>query len=169
MQFGAIDYQLQKCEQYLDATNSRNTEIEFYLVQFLLVRICAEYEQRIRIMVRRRCSRSTDGHLTEFTRPHVDYVTKKYSIADLSNVLGRFGQDYKDAFTQQFLSQPSNLSPHPQVAWSNIYTNRQQVAHVSGVQMNFDDLKKAYQSSLAVLDGFAAALQLMPSETQDFT
>lgn len=51
MQFRQLDFHLQKCEQHLDSTKTRNTEIESYFVQYLLTRICAEYEARIAILV----------------------------------------------------------------------------------------------------------------------
>jgi hypothetical protein len=162
MQFAVLDYHLQQCERHLDATGARNTEVEYYLVQYLLVRICAEYEQRIRLMVRRRCSRIRDEHLKRLIDPHLVYVTKRYSFGDINNLLGRFGPDYQDAFANQFVNQ------QPQTAWTNIYTNRQAVAHKAGVQMSFGDLQDDYKASLAVLDALAVALGLRTSETRSF-
>lgn len=47
MRFISLEFLMQRCEEHLDATNTRSTEIESYLVQFLLVRICAEFEIRV--------------------------------------------------------------------------------------------------------------------------
>lgn len=114
-------------------------------------------------MVRRRCLRSRDEHLKRLIEPHLVYVTKRFAVGDLNNLLGRFGQDYQDAFTNQFVNQ------RPQTAWNNIYTNRQAVAHGAGLQMSFTDLIRDYRESLAVLDAFVAALELRPRETTGFT
>jgi hypothetical protein len=53
------------------------------------------------------------------------------------------------------------------VAWDNIYTNRQAVAHKTGTQMSFGDLKKDYKDSLVVLDALVVALSLRPREIRD--
>jgi hypothetical protein len=53
------------------------------------------------------------------------------------------------------------------VAWDNIYTNRQAVAHKTGPQMSFGDLKNDYRDSLVVLDSLVSALGLRPREIRD--
>lgn len=61
------------------------------------------------------------------------------------------------------------MSGRVHVAWNNIYTNRQAVAHETGVQLSFGDLKKDYQESLVVFDALIAALSLNARETRDLT
>jgi hypothetical protein len=161
MQFGRLDFHLQKCEQHLDNTKTRNTEIESYFVQYLLTRICAEYETRISILVERRCARMRDIHIKRFTTRSARDACKYFSIGDIKGILGRFGDDYKQSFHDQIM----NTASH--VAWDNIYNNRQAVAHGAGAQMSFPDLKKNYQESLIVLDAIVAALGLRPHETKD--
>ena len=119
----------------------RSTEIESYFVQYLLVRICAEYETRVTTLVHRRCSRTTDPHLKSFAQQTATYVCQRFSIGDIAKVLGRFGVDYKQAFHGQVMSGMAH------VAWDNIYTNRQAVAHKTGTQMSLGDLKKDYGDS----------------------
>lgn len=75
--------------------------------------------------------------------------------------LGRFGIDYKQAFHGQVTSGMAH------VAWDNIYTNRQAVAHKTGTQMSFGDLKRDYKDSLVVLDALVSALSLKPREMRD--
>lgn len=161
MQFGRLDFHLQKCEQHLDAASVRNTEIETYFVQYLLTRICAEYETRIAILVERRCSRMRDAHIKSFAKRSAKDACKRFDISDIKGILGRFGDDYKQAFHDQVMKTASH------VAWDNIYHNRQAVAHGAGAQMSFPDLKKNYQESLAVLDALVLALGLKPGEIRD--
>jgi len=163
MQFTQLDFHIQKCTEHLDATKTHNTEVESYFVQYLLTRICAEYETRIAILIQRRCSRMTDLHVKRFLQRSAKEVARNFNLGDLKGVLGRFGDDYKQIFHDSVMNTPAH------VAWDNIYNNRQAVAHSSGAQMSFGDLKQNYQQSLLVLDALVSALCLKPKETKDLT
>ena len=152
---------MQRCEEHLDATNTRSTEIESYFVQYLLVRICAEYEARIATLVHRRCSRTSDPHLRTFAQKTAIFICKRFDISDIAKILDKFGSDYKQAFHGQTMSGMAH------VAWSNIYTNRNAVAHKTGTQMSFGDLKRDYQDSLVILDALVSALSLNTGEIHD--
>ena len=159
MTFGQLDYEIAQCEKHMDTTKTRTTEIENYLVGYLLVRICSEYESRIRMLVQKRCGRSRDGHLKKFVHKGAKETTNRFKISDLSGMLGYFGEDYKKAFSDAVTEQPANA------AWDNIYNNRHLVAHGNGnLQMTFADLKRDYATSLIVLDEIAKALCLRPNE-----
>lgn len=160
-QFGQLDYYLQTCEQHLIDTNTRNTEIESYFVQYLLTRICAEYETRIINLVERRCARTRDVHLKRFTARSATEACKTFSLSAIKGILGRFGDDYKAKFDGQVMNKP------PHVAWDNIYNNRNAVAHHAGSQMTFPELVKYYKESLLVLDVLVAVLGLKPREIKD--
>lgn len=155
MRFGQLDREIQECERHLDRTGARNTEIENYLVRYLLVRICAEYESRIKILVQRRCARINDQYLLRFAHWGAGVAAKNFNIGDISGMLGKFGVDYQ----QEFSVAVTNKTCH--TAWDNIYTNRLTVAHGNGVvQMNLSDLKQAYADSLIVIDELVRALHL---------
>jgi hypothetical protein len=163
MQFGRLDLYIMMCEQHLDATNARNTEIESYLVQFLLTRICAEYETRIAALVERRCSRMKDLHVRSFTKRTAKDACRRFDISEIKGILGLFGEDYKQGFHDRVI----NTSAH--TAWDNIYANRKAVAHGGGAQMSFPDLRTNYTESLAVLDALVVVLGLKPREIRSFT
>src|SRR2546428_12858553 len=101
MIFGTLDSLIQRCEEHLNLTGTRSTDIENYFVQFLLVRICAEYEIRITTLVHRRCARTTDVHLKAFADDHAEYVCRRFSITNIRRTLARFGDDYAKAFHNQ--------------------------------------------------------------------
>lgn len=161
MKIGSLDILIQRCEAHLDVTGMRNTDIENCFVQFLLIRICAEYESRVTSLVHRRCSRPRDPHLRSFAQQTAEYVCKRFDIGDICKVLQRFGDDYKRSFHASVMNGVAH------VAWDNIYTNRQGVAHSAGTQMSFGDLKRNYADSLIVLDALVTALSLRPSEIRD--
>ena len=162
MRFASLDLLIQRCEAHLDGTNTRNTDIENYFVQFLLVRICSEFESRVTSLVYRRCSRPRDTHLRSFAQQTAEYVSKRFDIADIGKVLQRFGSDYRTSFNTSVMSGSAHA------AWNNIYTNRQAVAHQAGTQMSLGDLKTNYADSLLVLDALAVALELRPREMRGF-
>ncbi len=161
MTFSILEYVIRRCEEHLDAANMRSTEIENYFVQYLLVRICAEYEARVTTLIRRRCSRTRDPHLKSFAQQTAEYICQRFSITDIAKILGRFGTDYKQSFHAQVMSGIAH------VAWDNIYTNRQAVAHKTGTQMSLGDLKQNYKDSLRVLDALVSTLSLKPREVRD--
>ena len=162
MKFASIDLLIQRCEAHLDATATRNTDIENFFVQLLLIKICSEYESRVTALFHRRCSRPRDKYLKAFVQKYAQYVCKRFSIADIGEILARFGPEYKTNFNTTATSGIAHI------AWRNIYTNRQAVAHESGTQMSLGDLKRNYSDSLIILDALASALELRPREMQSF-
>jgi hypothetical protein len=161
MQFKVLESHFRNCQTHLDDTRTHNTAVESYLVQYLLTRICAEYESRIRTLIERRCSRIKDPYVKRFARRSAQEVTKKFRVSDIKGVLGRFGELYVQKFHDSVVDKP------PHTAWDNIYNNRQAVAHDAGAQMSFDELKKSYEDSLTVLDSIVGALGLKPRHIRD--
>jgi hypothetical protein len=159
MRFGQLEYEIRQCEQHLDNTGTRNTEAENYLVRYLLVRICAEYETRIRTLVQRRCSRTNDPHLLSFANWGAEVAAKNFDIGDINGILKKFGEDYKKAFSDAVINKDCHR------AWDSIYNNRLTVAHGNGaVMMTIDNLKTAYNDSLIVIDELVKALCLRPKD-----
>jgi len=159
MRFSQLDEEIKLCERHLETTGTRNTQIENYIVRYLLVRVCAEYETRIKTLVQRRCTRVNDAHILSFTNRGAELAARNFNIGDITGVLGMFGEDYKAAFKQAVHSQTCHA------AWDNIYNNRHTVAHGDGsVMMTFNDLKRDYANSLVVIEEIVKALCLRPKD-----
>ena len=160
MRYLALDAQIAKCEQHLKDTQTANTEVEFYLSQFLLVRICAEFESRIKLLIERRCARTNDVYIKRFVQKSARKVWRDFKIGDITGNLGHFGEDYgknfRDLIDDQLIA-----------VWDNIYTNRHAVAHSAGTQMSLRELKEAYIKSQAVLEAVVLALVLKPRELKN--
>jgi hypothetical protein len=163
MKFSTLESLMKRCEEHLDTTGMRSTDIENCFVEYLLIRICAEYETRITALVHRRCSRATDVHVKSFAQKTAEYVCRRFDISEIAKILGRFGDDYKKTFHGLAMSGTAHVS------WMNIYSNRQAVAHKAGAQMSLGDLKRDYQDSLNVLDALVSALTLEIGEISDLT
>ena len=111
--------------------------------------------------MQRRCSRIRDAHVKTFANRSAKDVSRYFNIGDIKGIVGRFGEDYKKSFNDLVIDKP------PHQSWDNIYNNRQAVAHGSGAQMSFGDLKMDYANSIQVLEALAAALSLRPREIRD--
>src|SRR5712692_6575683 len=117
MRFGQIDAEIAKCEEHLKVTGADgadNSEVEFYLTQYLVVRIVAEYETRVKTLIQLRCSRGNDDHVKAFVQNSARIVTRDFAISDIKGYLGKFGDDYAKAFRDVIDTDLIQL-------WDNIY------------------------------------------------
>lgn len=162
MRFRQIDSQIAKCKEHLSLTGMANTEVEYFLTQYLLVRIVAEYEARIKLLFQLRCSRSNDEHVKAFVQSSAKVVTRDFSIGDIKGHLGRFGPDYAKTFRDL-------IDQALEAAWTNIYTNRHAVAHGAGIQMSLGDLEDHYKKTRTVIDAVVTALVMKPRELKNFS
>src|SRR5262249_52136262 len=98
MDFERIDNALEVCKKHLDATGSRNTEVEIYLTGYVLVVACSEFEQRFEALVSKRCVRHPDAWLIAFMAHATDKLIRSPGISELSGFLGRFDAQCKEDF-----------------------------------------------------------------------
>lgn len=160
MRFGAIDAQIARCEEHLRDTGTGGSVTEFYLTQFLLVRLVAEYEARIMTLIRLRCSRGNDDRIKSFTRRGAKALLRSFAIGEIAGCLRHFGDDYGKTFRD-------SIDPTLDQMWHNLYTNRDAVAHMDGAQMTLRDLKEHYQKTRVVIDAVVTALEMRPKELKD--
>lgn len=150
--FPRIEAAFDVCRRHLDSSRAWGTEIEAIFVGYLLITIHAQFEMEIANIVKRRCVVNGDPHLTAFSGYAVGRLVRKIALSDLTAILNSFSADCKSQFSDRIL----NSTHH--VAYDNIVTNRQSVAHGVGQQMSMIELERAYPISLDVLKEFEAAL-----------
>lgn len=153
MDFPEVEEALGACERHLHGTKSFNTEIESFLVQYLLVVICREYENTIEALVEKRAGRAGDRHLTRFVKSATDNIFRSVKINEISGFLGRFGDDYKTKFND-FVQNNSDVH----ASFDNIVLNRHAITHRGMVQMTFNELSKSFDKSKRLLDEIASIL-----------
>lgn len=152
--FPRIDATFRSCRQHLDTTGTRGTEIETIIVGYMLTIIHSEFEQYIVSLVCARCSVPDDPRLSSFAGYAAKRLVKKIALSELTSTLNTFHADCKKQFSDGVLNTQHHL------AYDNIETNRQMLAHSSGINMTFAELEAAYNLSLIVLTAFAEALTL---------
>lgn len=157
MDFPRTDAALAVCKLHLDATNSRNTEIESYLVGYLLATIYAEFEQKMRAIVCKRVERAGDQHVHNFAISTMKVVMKTINVSGIKGIIG-----YLDSASKQTLG--DCIDDTTQAAYDNIINNRHGVAHASGSNMTFAELEATLPGAKAVIELAADALGLTPAE-----
>jgi hypothetical protein len=149
MKLAKIDHAIEICEEHLDRTNSRGTEIEAFLTQYLLVLICAAFEEEIEQIVIHRLSGSGDAHVEAFAKSALDAVFRSIKTSEIAGLLNRFGPDYK----AEFSSRVSNT--RAETYFNNIVVGRHATAHSIGSSVTLRELIEFYTEAHTVLDAIA--------------
>lgn len=158
MDFTRIDHAMSVCKSHLVATSTANTEIESYLVGYLLSVIYAEFEQRIRAMVCKRAERASDVDVHNFVVSAVGRLMRGIKIAEVKGIIGQFHpQCSADLDAQVNDSQMLTM-------YTNMILNRHGVAHVSGSNMTFLELEASLVHGKLVVEAVAIALGLTDDE-----
>ena len=151
----AADAAVAICEKHLTDTKSLNTEVETYLVKYLLVLICSEFEEMVLRTVEARASNSPDTEIVTFIKSATLQLFRSLRIGELAGLLARFAPAVKAGFSANV----NNTAAH--AAFDTIINNRMQVAHTTGVvNLTFGELKLRYEESKIVVRHFAAALNV---------
>jgi hypothetical protein len=163
MKFKRIEDAFETCKKHLDSTNSRNTEIESFLVGYLIVLVIAEYEVLLEKILAKRADRIKDAHVQSFVKVAVDKLTRSIKIGEVSGLLSHFGSDYKKAFVDA-----NQKTPTAMTYYDNIMANRHLVAHQTGTTMTLLELETAFIESKIVFQTLADALTLTADEQTEF-
>lgn len=154
MEFPGVDAAIDLCEEHLNTTSSRGTEVEAFLTRYLITVIYASYEAKIKELVAERGYSRDDEHLSRFMITAADRLCRSINISEVAGLLGLFGPDYKSGFQ-------SRVHASMQIAYDNIINNRHGVAHEGNMNLTFDELRQSYVESCPVLDAIEDALELL--------
>lgn len=131
--------------------------IESYLVQHALVVLCAEIQQEIYEIVRVRAAQAEDQQLASFVSNAAQRVLRSVGKGELSGFVGYFGQKEKEKFNRL-------LDDAEVTKYNNAINNRHDVAHKSGVQVTFAELKDAVSAASNILQALAHAIEAEAQE-----
>lgn len=154
MRLPKVDNAIDTCARHLQASNAHGTEIESFLTQFLLVFICASFEEHIESLVHARVSRVPDSAVVDFVRSATSQLFRSLKTSEIGNLLGRFGSESKRHF-QAHMEQRQQA----ETFFNNLITNRHEVAHDAGCKATFADVVKFYEEGHVVLDAIVAVLK----------
>ena len=141
---------IEDCEKHLKKSSAFGTAIESYLTQYILVVMCAEMQQEIYRFIDRKAS-----ILPEDIRAFISVAGKKLFRSlkkeEIAGFLGNFGSAVRDSL---------NLSVDDRdvTIYNNVVSGRHNVAHVSGSQITFNELKQATECASRILRAVEFAL-----------
>lgn len=139
------------CVNYVQTTKNLNAEIKSYLTEFLLIRICAEYEKEIKRIIVNRTELTGDMELASFMKQKGD-VRDLSTSALKGNILKPFSQKYGDLFDKMV------AGTEYETRYNNIITNRNKAAHGGIVNMTFEELIQSYPLAKRIMDSMSKIL-----------
>ncbi|TGM88724.1 HEPN domain-containing protein [Leptospira licerasiae] len=152
MKLHNIDQALENCRSHLASAQAANTPVESYLTRYLIVYICACFEEEIENIVLQRVRVSNDAKVSGFAESCLSQIFRSIKTSEISGLLNRFDVKCKDSFQ-------SNVSgTRQETFYNNIVTNRHEVAHTKSLNINFSDLVMYYEEAHKILDQIAIAL-----------
>lgn len=153
MKLARVDRAIKICSEHLNSSGAAGTEIEAYLTRYLLILICASFEEKIKSLVNERASRSTDPGLKSYVQSTVGRVFRSLRTGEIAGLLNCFGTGYKERFRQEI-----NDKGQAVAFFDNIVNNRNDTAYSNGSSVTFADLVSFYDEGHLVLDAVESAL-----------
>ena len=142
---------ISECEKVTENSILSNTPIESYIVQHALVVLCAEIQQEIYSIVRHRTQLLNDQQMARFINEVASRVLRSVEKGELAGFAKNFGLEEKDKFNRL-------VDDKIVTTYNNAVSNRHNIAHKTGVQVTFTELKNAVSAAQEVLGAFSKAI-----------
>jgi len=146
MKLPRIDEAISVCQHHLNETASFGTEIEAFLTRYLLILMCATFEEAIEEIIVDRIDKYGDPKLSSFVKSCLGSVFRSVKTSEIAGLLGRFGIDFKQKFNQRV------NGTRAETFFNNIVINRHYTAHESGANITFNELVNSYEEGHVILD-----------------
>jgi len=143
---------IDECELFLDNHNGFGSPVESYLVQHGLVVLCADVQQEIYKLVQERAEKLPDTQISSFVYATSKRVLRSVRKDELATFVEFFGKTEKEKFN-------SLLDDCDVTRYNNAVSNRHDVAHKTGVQITFGELKLAKTAACKLLEAVTNAIQ----------
>ncbi len=146
MKISQIDNAIAYCNKHLIDSNAKGTEIEAFLTRYLIVFICANYEEKIEEIIIKKAEKSKDNSLISYVKSSLSQIFRSIKTSEIAGLLNKFGTEYKNSFQSKI------NGTQEETFYNNIVVNRHLTAHSRGINITFDELVKHYDKSHIVLD-----------------
>lgn len=144
MTIADLERDLQICQEHLRKTNSNNSDIDTFLTQFMLVRICGEYEIEIKRSINNRVKKTGDSNLAKFVENKID--VRSILISDIKgNIIKPLSSDGGNSF--DFKTKDTEMASR----YNNIVENRNYIAHGTYINMTFSELMDSYNIAKGII------------------
>ncbi len=146
MRLSKIDDALETCKDHLEKNNAKGSEIEAFFTRYLLIYICAVFEEEIKKIIVERASNINDTFLNSYVESSLKATFRQIDTGGIAGVLNHFGPEYKIKFSEKINGTKT------QTDYNSIVNNRHITAHSSGLDITFNDLVGYYEEGHKILD-----------------
>ena len=153
MKVDKIDVLLDLCKVHIDERKIVDGRIEALLVQGLLVSMCAEFENILKNLTNVRDRSLGDGGTRGYVVANADKAFRSAGPKNIEKTIKKFGDSNKHEFERL---KNENLAAW--IAYGNIISNRNDVAHGRPFHTTLKEVREFYESGHVVLDWFESAL-----------
>ena len=143
---------IEDCERHLATSGATGTEIESYLTQHILVLLCADMQQEIYQIAEERSRTANDTGLANYVSMSCRRILRSVRKDEIAVFVGMFGMDAKDRLNE--LVEDSEVT-----LYNNAVSNRHDVAHRSGAQITFRELKNTAIVAEKLLDAVEESIR----------
>lgn len=147
----SLDNTIASCDRYLNMDDNKGSELESILTQFLLIKICGDYEKIITDTISLKLQKITDCEVINFIHKTIE-KPRILTTDQLINILKKFNIDKGNKFKNVINKLDQTIS------YQNMIINRDSVAHGNSYQASYDDVKQWHGESKIILDKFSEAL-----------
>ncbi len=152
MRIGEIDSAISVCREHINAAGAQGTDIESFLTQYIMIRICANFEERVRVLLSQPFDTISDEYIRALAQHGVRHITQGTKTSDIARMLSRIDPTLRDEFRQRVNGTEKENS------FNLIVANRNRTAHERGSDITFDDLINHYEDAHRVLDDLSDAI-----------
>jgi hypothetical protein len=149
-----INREITHFENFLDANALRNTEIENYIIRYLLIFCCAEFSELIREKISNRVRAVNDTYIVHFVEKNIDMRLRNPKMENIYKVLEQFNEGLKDELKK-------NVDERIRTNWDSIIVNRNLVAHYTqcNISITITELKSLLTDISSVIDEIGILLR----------
>ncbi len=146
MKISKIDDVLETCNNHLEENYAKGTEIEVFITRYLLIYICAVFENEIKEIIVKRASKVNDPFIHSYVESSLRATFRQISTSGIAGTLNYFGKEYKEKFNDKI------NGTKMQNDYNSIVNDRHFTAHDSGSNLTFNDLMGYYEEGHKILD-----------------
>ena len=146
MKISKIDDVLETCKDHLEENNAEGTEIEVFITRYLLIYICAVFENKIKEIIVERASKVNDPFINLYVESSLKATFRQIDTGGIAGTLKYFGLKYKKKFNDKI------NGTKMQNDYNSIVNDRHITAHDSGSNLTFNDLMGYYEEGHKILD-----------------
>jgi len=154
LDFSKVDFAVETCKVHINTTQHSQLEIESYLTKFLLIYMCATFEEMVRDLMMQKVLTANIPFVEGYFRNCIDRTVRSIKSSELSGILEKFGPKYKSHFNNNV------TGTKPENSYNSLINNRHETAHKAISNLTFGELLSYYQDAKNVLQHFKDSLNV---------